>query len=539
MDEFEQDPKIGFKVDPSKKQRLNLSHPFMLLIRPGQFFVTWGIHANIIWVLLAAWVLGTSAMSNTAINRTRHIPETLPFDLDTWTKVWLFIIAFGILRGVIFSYGLGGLWTWLRLRICGVRGNQWNRSTRIHCLSKLVEEVPLLLLLIYLTLKYDNLREFIAQPLSLLNLLTALIALMGPVVAFLGVIACFRVRIVWASILFLVLPLVFRLSILGSIAYSMLTSTGSVLLPDTEHPREYQNQVVVFDHPDDWEVVESPYENNPLQIYIESTSDNGAFFIVVQPREDADLVQEDLDRMKAQGYEVTRTSPEPRSMMGVHSGIGADYDLTKDGKQYRMYHLLVHFDVDHDVLFRSIASKRYWDASKRAVFQIVNSISIGDLYQIVPDIENPMEVDRGEFSFQAPGNWHLIESEREPFKNLEVSAKQYSSFSVNIYDRDLSPQDELDMYLRHSIDDVLISYEPMNSWLGLTGVGIKGQLRESLAGFRQFRKFYVPLEDGRIVVIGKYQAESSLDLTNPGYELFENSFKLLVEPSLNDTAIDP
>ena len=93
----------------------------------------------------------------------------------------------------------------------------------------------------------------------------------------------------------------------------------------------------------------------------------------------------------------------------------------------------------------------------------------------------------------------------------------------------MTAQEELDMYLKHSIDDLLVSHTPMNSWLGLTGIGVQGQLRESLAGFQQFKVLYVPLADDRLLVIRKNQAQSSAELTEPGFELIESSFKLLVE----------
>ncbi|PCI08708.1 hypothetical protein COB72_07765 [bacterium] len=505
--------------------------PFMFLIRPGKFMLSWGIHANIRWVLLAAWLIGSSGMINTVINRTRFSPDSLPIAIDTWTAVWIIILGFGILRGII-GYGIGGLWTWLRLRICGVRGNEWNRSTRIYNFSMLVNEVPSLLALAYFSLQYDTLRDFIAQPVSLVNLVAALMMLFAPVVAFVGVLACYKVRIVWATILFLLIPMSWRVLLLGSIGYSMLTSTGSVLLPDTKYPVEYAGDVLAFDHPKDWQVAElDSIDDDQVEVLIESTSDEASLLIRVQPRDELDLVAYDIDLLDAMGYTISRTSPEPNSAMGQLRGEGIDYDLEKDGNRYRMYHLIAHFDFTHDVLIRSLASERYWDASKRAVIQIVDSIAIGDLYKIAPDLEKPMMLEREVFSFQAPGNWHLGESDRKPFTSLEISAKQYSWFKATIHDRDMTAQEELDMYLMHSIDDQLVSHTPMNTWLGIWGVGVEGQLRESLAGFQQFKALYAPLADGRLLVIKMYQAESSAGLTDPGFELIESTFKLLVEPA--------
>ena len=432
------------------------------------------------------------------------------------------------------GYGLGGLWTWLRLRICGVRGNEWKRSTRIFCLSKLVEEVPTLLVLAYFSMRYDNLREFIAQPVGLPNLIAGLFTLLAPIVAFVGVLACYRVRMIWATVLFLVVPMSWRLVLLAGLGYSLVTSTGSVLLPDTQHPVAFTSDVLSFDHPEDWQVApQVSADHNPIEALIESTSDDGSLLIRVQPRDEVDLIQYDLDLLKDSGYTIIKTTPAPNIRIENQIGDGVDYFVEKDGKRFQMLHLLVPFDVDHDVLFRFKASDRYWWPAMAGWKQILGSLSIGDLYQITPDMNNPLNIEREVFSFQAPGNWHLGESDRSPFTRLEISAKQYSWFTATIHDRDMSAQEELDMYLKHSIDDQLVSHTSMNTWLGLSGVGgvgVEGQLRESLAGYQRFKALYVQLADGRLLVVKKYQAESSAELTDPGFELIESTFKLLVEP---------
>ena len=539
----EQEPKeFGYRqaqADESKGSIPWFLLPCMIILRPGKFMLSWGIHAKLPWIILAAWLIGSSGMINTVINRTRHAPDSLPISIDSWTTVWMIILGFGILRGII-GYSIGGLWTWLRLRICGVRGNEWNRATRIYCFSMLVNEVPSLLALAYFSMRYDTLRDFIAQPVSLVNLAAALVMLYSPIVAFLGVLACYRVRTIWATILFLLIPMSWRVLLMGSIGYSMLTSIGSVLLPNTQHPVTHAGDALAFEHPKDWRIVErGSIDHDRIEALIESTSDEGSLLIRVQPRDEVDMIKFDLAQLDDAGYTILQTTPDPNIRIENQVGDGVDYIISKDSKQLKMLHFLVHFDVDHDVLFRFIATDRYWWPAMKGWKQILTSLSIGDLYGIVPDIKNTMLVEREVFSFQAPGNWYLRESDRDPFTSLQVSAKQFSWFSADIYDRDVTAQEELGMYLNHSIDDTLVSHTPMNTWLGLTGVGIQGQLRESLAGFQQFKALYVPLDDGRLLVIKKYQAQSSAELTDPGFELIESTFKLLVEPASSVSPVDP
>jgi len=300
-----------------------------------------------------------------------------------------------------------------------------------------------------------------------------------------------------------------------------------------------QQRLITFKHPKSWGMVEQKDHDAPIEMMVESKNGDRSLLVRAQPRADVDQVAYDLEHLKEVGYVITRTKHEPHGEVGQLEGVGTDYDLEKDGQAYRMYHLVTQFDFKQDVLIRVLTTEAQWVKSKRPMMFMVDSIAIGDLYQIEPDIAKPMAIEREVFSFDAPGNWHLIESDRKPFTNLEVSAKQYSWFTATIHNRDMTAQKELDMYLQHSIDDQLVSHIAMNTWLGFHGVGVQGQLRESLAGFQQFKTLYVPLADGRVLVLKKYQAESSAELTNPGFELIESTFKLLVEPASSELAVDP
>jgi len=293
------------------------------------------------------------------------------------------------------------------------------------------------------------------------------------------------------------------------------------------------DDVISFELPKGWQLIPriKGGTDEPIETKIKSKNGQGSLLIRVQARDDADLIKYDLDLLGAMGYTVTRTKPEPDSAMGKLRGEGTDYDLEKDGKHYRMYHLLVEFDVKHDVLIRALTTKRYWKASKRGVVQIVESLAIGDLYQIDPDVEHPMQIAAEQYAFDAPGNWHLLERDGGFDVGYEISAMQYSWVTVWIYDRDVSAADELSMYLKHSIDDELVSHEEMNTWLGLTGVGVEGILHQSLAGDQRFKAIFAPLADGTILVVKQYQALSSKELTDPGFKLIESSFKLLVDPA--------
>ena len=61
--------------------------PVLIVLRPGRFMLSWGIHASIFWILLAAWIAGAGRMTNWVINQQRMSTNPLPFRIDSWAGV--------------------------------------------------------------------------------------------------------------------------------------------------------------------------------------------------------------------------------------------------------------------------------------------------------------------------------------------------------------------------------------------------------------------------------------------------------------------
>lgn len=540
MEEQHEADQYGFKKQQANQAQGSVHWyllPLMLVFRPGRFMLSWGIHANIAWILITAWIVGAGRMTSPVVNRQRFSAEPLPIRIEAWPTLFGIVFVLGFLWAFL-EYGLGGAWTCLRLRICGVRGSQWHRSTRIYLFARLVEMAPLLVLLMYFSAKHADVRSYINQPVGWANILTGAFLFISPVIAYLSVLACYRTKTVWTIILFLIWPLCWRVAVIGwAMLYSNLANPYLGSQPDIQNPVAAASSALKFDHPSDWSAsIADPSSSNLIEAFVVSENEEASLVVRVQPRDEVDLIEYDLAVLKDLGYTITSQTPAPNIRFEQQRGDGAEYNMRADDhRQYKVLHLLVHFDVNHDVLFRFMATERYWNSALAGWKQILDSLEISDLYKIDPDIVSPMGIDREVYSFEAPGNWHLNESQHEPFTNLELSAKQYSWFTTTIIDRDMTAQAELDMYLNHVIDDQLVFHSKLTKWMGLEGIGAQGQLRESLAGFQQFKAFYVPLADGRVLAIHQYQAESSADLTDPGFELIESTFKLLVEP----TEVDP
>ena len=531
----------GTKSELLNEQRGRVSiwvAPFYLLFRPGRFMLGFGYHASIVIVLLTAWVVGAGRMTNWVVNQQRLNADPLPMRIDSWLVLWGVIFALGLLRAGA-EYTLGGLWVWLRLRICGVRGNQWRASSRIYIFARSIETVPLVVLLVYFSARYDDVGAYLEQPVGLGNYLAGAFMFIAPVSAFIMVRSLCRVRSVWAVVLFLVVPLLWRMAIMAFglwMAHQVTGQRYTGAYPDTHRPIEHASELIRFDTPDGWtiEQLSDVGESIPISLRVLGDVQFAELVVRVQVRDEVDPIEHDLAQLEAEGRLVSNHADDPNVRIANQVGDGIDYSVSIDEQSYKMYHLRVHFDVDHDVLFRFTASERYWWHAMEGWKQVLSSIEIGDLYGIVPDVTNPLRVEGEGFVLDMPGNWHRVDwGDRKPFThNTQIAAKQYSWFTVSMYDRDMSAEDELRMFLNHTIDDTVIATTPMNEWLGLRGFGVEAQIQETLAGKQQIKALYVPLSDGRVMVLNMYQASSSSELTDPGFQLIEDSFQLQsVEPA--------
>lgn len=514
--------------------------PVVLVLRPGQFFRSWGIHASLVWVLLAAWVLGAAASINSVVNRLRFNSDFFGMQIDSWATIWLVVLGLGIARGVLFSYGLGGLWAWLRLRICGVHGNEWRRSTRIYCFSHLPEQIASLLALVYFSVRYETVTDFLAQPVGLVNLLAGLVLLWSPVIGFLGVRACYTLRPAWSAVLFLVLPMLWRLGLLGFLLVTLLGYDSS----SSPKMIEYQGDTFRFVYPSDWSVLpdEELDEHSIAQIEIQSDHLQASTLIRVLDKGGIDPNEHDLAIIESKGFLVREKTVYADARIDSLYGYGEEYVLQKDGQVFTMFHLVSGFDKEYGILVRHLTSREDEGASRKSLGKIVDSLEITSADEILAMTQYPKVVSRDWFSHSAPSNWEELLDTHEQFDVVEQRAFGITSIRFTIYDRPGvgGPRKELDALLNYGMHkDNMRASEPMNSWLGFHGVGAKGTIWQPLLGMHDFWAIFVPLKDGRVFGIKKYQAQSSVGLTAPGFDLIESSFELLVEPAPVESVDDP
>jgi hypothetical protein len=331
----------------------------------------------------------------------------------------------------------------------------------------------------------------------------------------------------------------FLVAMLAVLGYSVVTSTGSVLLPDTQQPVKNDDDRFVFDHPSGWTVL-SPSdldEHTIAQIEIQSKNGKASVLIRVLRQDGIDPNEHDLALIEEMGYAVVKKTVHSDARVGVLYGYGEEYELEKDAKRYKMFHLVAGLDQDYGILIRSLSSRRYEKASKRALLQIVDSLVISSVDEVASDIESPKTITRSWFTHQAPDNWTEVLDNHAQFEAVEQLAFGDTYIRFTIYDRagggggSGGPEKELSAVLEsRSHKDRMITHASMSTWLGFKGVGAKGKIWQPLTGVHDFWVLFVPLEDGRVLGIKKYQAGSSAELTDPGFELIESTFKLLVEP---------
>lgn len=521
----------GLKADDLSRAKGSvplLLAPLYLIFRPGRFMLGYGFHAPVLVVLLGAWLIGSGGMTNSVINRAQF--NALPgwAQVNSWGSVFALLFGLGLLRGAL-HYGLGGLWTWLLLRICGLRGNQWRLSTRLYCFPRLIEEVPALLGVVYMALRYDDLRDALGSMSNAVPVVVMLFLFITPGVRFCMLLACSRVRVVWSILLFLVLPYLWRFGLIVGLLWMLFVSPPSVK-PDVDHPKQFISARFELDYPGNWSVSDTDPDDDRIEFAAEQASAKLAIWSA--PIDGPEVVEQSLGELAAQGYQAELVSEE-RVILGSQEGYGVEHTLINGGKRSRMFHFVHELGTNHLGVFRYHANERDWNTGKLAPMQVVDSIAFKGFEHQLPDLTHAVMIERDGFSFEVPPNWGLSEYTHDQYSSFVVKPPQGGRFWCSIFDRPITPQKELDTYIEHSLwTESIESRATMGSMLGLTGVGVDLVCREPMLGKKRVRALYVPLADGRVLGIRFEQPVFSAELTDPGFQLIEDTFQLQgIEPA--------
>ncbi|MBL4699510.1 MAG: hypothetical protein JKX70_11830 [Phycisphaerales bacterium] len=311
---------------------------------------------------------------------------------------------------------------------------------------------------------------------------------------------------------------------------------------------EHSDKKFVFDQPAGWSALPSSVldEHTVDQIELQSKNAQSSILIRVLSRDGIDPNEHDLALIQAMGYTVVKKTVHDDARVSTLYGYGEEYELKKDGKRFHMFQLVRGFDEDYGILMRILSNDRSESAARAAAQTVADSLVIQSVDSVAAVIENPKEVGQDWFTHQSPDNWVEEVETHKQYSYVEQRAFGESYIRFTIYDRTGGnggkddPQKELSAVLENGMHTKYDSFHtPMNSWLGYDGVGAEGTIWQPLWGMHDFKLLFVPLKDGRTLGIKKYQAQSSADLTDPGFELIESTFKLLVEPASADSAIDP
>lgn len=300
----------------------------------------------------------------------------------------------------------------------------------------------------------------------------------------------------------------------------------------------------VFDLPSGWSVLSSTVqdEHTTDQIEIQSKNAQSSILIRVLHRDGIDPNEHDLALIQGMGYTVVKKTVHEDAGVSTLYGYGEEYELKKEGKSYHMFHLVRGLDTDYGILIRILSSNRSQRASRAAAQQVADSLVIRSIDTVAAETDASKEVRRDWFTHQSPSNWVEEVKAHKQYDYVEQRAFGETYIRFTIYDRpaNVGPKKELAAVLENGMHkDSMIAHSEMNSWLGFTGLGAKGTIWRPLHGTHDFWVLFVPLKDGRTLGIKKYQAQSSADLTNPGFELIESTFKLLVEPASSSEPVDP
>ena len=502
--------------------------PLCLLVRPGRFMLGYGYHASVFVVLFASWIIGSGGMTNSVINRAQYnaLPEWA--QVNSWGSVFALLFGLGLLRGAL-HYGLGSLWCWLLIRICGVRGNQWRLSSRLYCFPKLIEEVPALLGIVYMALRYNDLNDALKSMNNAVPMLVMVFLFITPVVRYCMLRASCRVRPVWSVVLFLVLPYIWRSGLIAVMLWMVFVSPpGSK--PDVDHPRQFASSHFEMAYPGNWSVI----DEDPGDAYIQLIADHGSAVLTIwfAPTDGPDVVEESLDGLHADGYQAVLVD-EQRVTLGSQDGYGLEHELQQGGKTQRMFHFIHQLGPAHLAVFRYQANERDWDIGKLAPMLVVDSIAFKVVSDAQPDLADSVLIEREGFACSVPSNWVISDDAHTQYKSFVAQPPQGGRFWCSIFDRAIPAEKELDTYIEYSLWTESVEQRTgLDSLFGMTGVGAEIVCRAPLLGKQRVRALYVPLEDGRVLGIRLEQPEHSATTTDPGFQLIEDTFQLQgVEPA--------
>ena len=227
-----------------------------LYLRPRRFFEHFGPRPLGVLTFCCSWLLGMAIAYDRI--ETRSMTSPAMANLQTsWLLYGAGIVFGGAISG-LFAYAIGGWFYRVRIRWSGAREVDSKAARRVYIYAAQVHAIPTLLFVASLPVWYATPKEAMEQTPWWVFIPNVGFIVWSYWVSFTGVRTVFDVGPVRSLIWFLVLPIVFTVSVLGAVfaVFMALGSVGAALAasvgPDVSNPSVHRASSIRFQYPGNW-----------------------------------------------------------------------------------------------------------------------------------------------------------------------------------------------------------------------------------------------------------------------------------------------
>ena len=530
-----------------------LALPFAYFFRPSKFTRSFGVHAPGWLMFFIIWIVGASQIVE-SFEKKVVLGSSRPWFPESWFEIALIAVLAGIIRGG-FVFWLGGYWYRLRLAMCGVHDASWSMTGRVYMIAGIAKHLVFFLIVICGATLHTTFLNYIQDQSTVFALTSAgvliVLEIWSSCTLYYATKSVFDVKVIWAIVWFLVLPIFLRLIGIAVLVGLMFMSFAAE--PSLNQPSKHVNESFQFEYPSNWYITRDEEVPGPVMWFQAEPLFGDAFFEFslknVDPEED--MVEDTLQSyIQNAGMEIIG-SPRPLDGQGPFEGYGFEYDVVLENTDFTLRLLEVVIEDDKHMLINMLVDSESWDTLKPGYNKIINTLKITPDNKIPPSIASPYTFENEFVAFDLPSNWWLDWYQNEDIENEDGSTTRgmisilvqtpgWGYFRVIIFDSTKPLQDELQVTINEfTPDPELIDQQSMDKWLGLVGGGVDGKVSYNDDTLGSVRLFLAKLADGRFIEIRKSVPDEVADFQAPGFELIESTFKLLVEPEQFESEVDP
>ncbi len=556
--EWKSESTDSFDIDALKAEKgtvFFLLLPFAFFFQPSKFTRSFSIHCSGLFLFAVVWMTGTALVFNSFVKD--GVTSSLSSYLESWFTVVIYSVIIGVLRGG-FVYVLGGWWYRVRLGFCGYEVSDRVYTGRVYMNAGIGKHVLALMIYSIASLRHDTFLSYVNEdsmiaPFVESGLLFCLI-FWSSFTLYFSTRAVFPTKKLASIAWFLVLPIMLQLlGIAMAVIGLLIPMLGTE--PQLTKPSVQTGETFQFEYPSNWFVTEDEEVPAPeFWIQVEPLIADARFeFELRNNTTPEDLVEAFRAYYEEDAGLLFVGEPVPLTTQGKFQGYGFEYDTQIEGTDFITRLFSTTIEEGTEMIITVLAEKSIWDEIKPGYDHILKTLKVANPSELVPDLDSTYTIHQPPFEIQIPKNWWVDTIVNDDRTNDDgsvslggistlIQTPGWGYFRIMVYESDLSPSEELDVSLDSYIgESQLIDDEPLESWLGLDGVGVRGNIVDPAGEVSAAFFFVTRLSDGRMIEFRFVVPDEYVDFYASGFELLQSSFKLLPD-SISESeseSVDP